>query len=86
MCYTDLDILNGNFGASSNVLAVLITGDTADKVCIALLFGDIGTGGELTVGNEFASASITLSNVSVLNIFKGRNDKNNNYIIDFLFY
>lgn len=58
-----LDILNGNFGVSSNVLVVLITGDIGDKVRIVLLLGDIGTGGELAVGNKFVSDSLILSNI-----------------------
>lgn len=59
---TNLEIFNGNFEVSLNVFAVLITGDTGDKVRTALLLGDSGTGGEFTVGNELASVSIILSN------------------------
>jgi len=64
--YTNLEILKGSFEVSSNVFAVLITGDTGDKVQTALLLGDNGTGGESTVGNELASVSIILSNISML--------------------
>jgi len=60
--YTNLEILNGNLEVSSNVFAVLITGDTGDNVRTALLLGDNGTGGEFTVGNELASVSLILSN------------------------
>lgn len=52
---------------SSNVFVVLITGDTGDKVRAFLLFGVIGIGGELTVGNELVSSvfDILLQNSSV---------------------
>lgn len=61
--YANLESLNGNFGMSSKVFAVLITGDTGDKVRIAPLLGDINTGGEAAVGNEFASDSVILQNI-----------------------
>lgn len=62
--YTNLESLNGNFDVSSNVFVVLITGDTGDKVRGFLLFGDIGIGRELTVGNELVS-SVILQNISI---------------------
>lgn len=50
----------------SNVFDVLITGDTEDNVRIAPLFGDIDTGGEAAVGNEFVFNSVVLSKISIL--------------------
>lgn len=64
--YTNLEILNGNLEVSSNVFAVLITGDTEDNVRTALLLGDNGTGGEFTVGNELAFVSLILLNTTIL--------------------
>lgn len=67
---TNLVSLNGNLDVSSNVFAVLITGDTGDSVRMTPLFGDIGTGGEAAVGN--VSDPVVLSSTTALIIVRGK--------------